>query len=79
MGAFDAHWDAVGAGVSEGDIVNVIGTSTCIIAIAKSTGLIPGVCGVVQGSVHPAYAGIEAGLSGCGAIFDAVAARVTLR
>lgn len=75
VGAFDAHWDAVGAGVSEGDIVNVIGTSTCIIAIAKSTGLIPGVCGVVQGSVHPAYAGIEAGLSGCGAIFDAVAAR----
>ena len=35
VGAFDAHWDAIGAGVAEGDIVNVIGTATCIMAIAK--------------------------------------------
>jgi L-ribulokinase len=75
VGAFDAHWDAIGAGVAEGDIVNVIGTSTCIIAIAGSTGLVPGVCGVVKGSVHPAYMGIEAGLSGCGYIFESIATR----
>ena len=75
VGAFDAHWDAIGAGVAEGDIVNVIGTSTCIIAIAKSAGLVPGVCGVVQGSVHPEYMGIEAGLSACGYIFEAIATR----
>ncbi len=25
VGAFDAHWDAIGAGIAEGDIVNVIG------------------------------------------------------
>ena len=54
VGAFDAHWDAVGAGVRAGDVVNVVGTSTCIIAISEDTRLIPGVCGVVQGSVHPA-------------------------
>ena len=75
VGAFDAHWDAIGAGVTEGDVVNVIGTSTCIIAIAKKAGNVPGVCGVVNGSVHPDYVGVEAGLSACGSIFDAIAAR----
>ena len=75
VGAFDAHWDAIGAGVAEGDIVNVIGTSTCIIAIAKDAGLVPGVCGVVAGSVHPAYMGVEAGLSAVGDIFEAIASR----
>lgn len=75
VGAFDAHWDAVGAGVCEGDVVNVVGTSTCIIAMAKEVNLIPGVCGVVKGSVHPDYFGIEAGLSATGDIFQAIASR----
>ena len=77
VGAFDAHWDAIGAGVADGDVVNVIGTSTCIIAVAKDTGLIPGACGVVRGSVHPDYMGIEAGLSACGDLFEAIASRST--
>ncbi len=75
LGAFDAHWDAIGAGVREGDIVNVVGTSTCIMAIAQQVDLIPGVCGVVKGSIHPDYFGIEAGLSATGDIFEAVARR----
>ncbi len=75
VGAFDAHWDAIGAGVREGDVVNVVGTSTCIMAIAREVGLIPGVCGVVHGSIHPGYFGIEAGLSATGDIFDAIARR----
>ena len=75
VGAFDAHWDAVGSGIREGDVVNVVGTSTCIMAMAKNTGLIPGVCGVVRGSIHPEYFGIEAGLSATGDIFDAIARR----
>jgi L-ribulokinase len=75
VGAFDAHWDAIGAGVHEGDVVNVVGTSTCIMAIARQTELIPGVCGVVQGSIHPRMAGIEAGLSATGDIFEAIARR----
>ena len=37
--------------------------------------LIPGVCGVVPGSVHPNFTGIEAGLSATGDIFDAIARR----
>jgi L-ribulokinase len=75
VGAFDAHWDAIGAGAQEGDVVNVVGTSTCIIAYVKHAELIPGVCGVVQGSVHPQYTGVEAGLSATGDIFSAVARR----
>jgi len=72
VGAFDAHWDAIGSNCREGDVVNVVGTSTCIIAMAKQAELVPGVCGVVPGSVHPGYTGIEAGLSAVGDIFEAL-------
>jgi len=75
VGAYDAHWDAIGAGVKIGDVVNVVGTSTCTMAISDKTTLIPGLCGVVPGSVHPGYTGIEAGLSATGDIFDAIARR----
>src|SRR5438128_1943267 len=75
VGAFDAHWDAIGAGCRSEDIVNVIGTSTCIIGITPSVRLVLGVCGVVQGSVHPQRTGIEAGLSAVGDIFQSIATR----
>jgi L-ribulokinase len=75
VGAFDAHWDAIGAGVKEGDVVNVVGTSTCIVAYAGQPRLVPGVCGVVKGSVHPGFTGIEAGLSAVGDVFNAIATR----
>ena len=75
VGAFDAHWDAIGAGVRLGDVVNVVGTSTCIMAIGEKPELIPGVCGVVEGSIHPGRTGIEAGLSATGDIFEAIARR----
>jgi len=75
VGAFDAHWDAIGAGCRTDDVVNVVGTSTCIIGITPSVNLVPGVCGVVAGSVHPQRTGIEAGLSAVGDIFSAIATR----
>lgn len=75
VGALDAHWDAIGAGIALGDIVNVIGTSTCIMAISQTPTLIPGVSGVVPGSIHPNYVGIEAGLSAAGDIFESIARR----
>jgi L-ribulokinase len=75
VGAFDAHWDAIGAGCRTDDMVNVIGTSTCMIGITPSVNLVPGVCGVVEGSVHPRRTGIEAGLSAVGDIFNAIATR----
>jgi L-ribulokinase len=75
VGALDAHWDAVGAGCQLGDVVNVIGTSACIMALSKEARLIPGVSGIVRGSIHPGYYGIEAGLSAVGSLFDAIAVR----
>jgi L-ribulokinase len=75
VGAFDAHWDAIGSNCREGDVVNVVGTSTCVIAMAHKAELVPGVCGVVPGSVHPQYSGIEAGLSAVGDIFEGIARR----
>jgi L-ribulokinase len=78
VGAFDAHWDAIGAGARLHDLVNVIGTSTCMIGISESEGLVPGLCGIVPGSVHPRYTGVEAGLSATGDIFDAMARRANV-
>jgi len=75
VSAFDAHWDAIGSNCREGDVVNVVGTSTCVIAMAHKAELVPGVCGVVPGSVHPQYSGIEAGLSAVGDIFEGIARR----
>lgn len=73
--ALDAHWDAIGAGIAVGDVVNVVGTSTCVMAIVRQTTPIPGVFGIVPGSIHPAYQGIEAGLSAAGDIFESIARR----
>jgi L-ribulokinase len=75
VGSLDAHWDAIGAGIRLGDVVNVIGTSTCVMAISPRPDLVPGVCGVVPGSIHPHYLGIEAGLSAAGDLFDSIARR----
>ncbi|MCK9560239.1 MAG: ribulokinase [Candidatus Marinimicrobia bacterium] len=72
VGAFDAHMGAVGAGVAVGTLVKILGTSTCDIMIWPNNEKledIPGVCGIVDGSVLGGYYGIEAGQSAVGDIF----------
>jgi len=72
VGAFDAHMGAVGAGCASGKLAKVLGTSTCDLMVAKNTlplKDIPGVCGIVDGSVVAGHYGIEAGQSAVGDIF----------
>jgi len=72
VGAFDAHHGAVGAGVRPGRLVKIIGTSACDILVAPrgaAVADIPGVCGIVPGSVVPGMTSIEAGQSAVGDIF----------
>jgi L-ribulokinase len=73
MGGFDAHYGAVGSGIATGTLVKIIGTSTCDCAIAPVSGdiqNIPGICGIVNGSIMPGYFGIEAGQSAVGDILN---------
>ena len=73
VGAFDAHLGAVGAGIAEGTLVKIIGTSTCDTMVVRNTRRladVPGLCGIVDGSILPGYFGLEAGQSAVGDIFN---------
>ena len=73
IGAFDAHLGGVGSGIGPGTLVKIIGTSTCDMAVSSSTKKlkdIPGICGIVDGSILPGYWGLEAGQSAVGDIFN---------
>ncbi len=72
VGAFDAHHGAVGAGIGPGILVKIIGTSSCDMLVAPADSrlpAIPGICGMVPGSIIPGMIGMEAGQSAVGDIF----------
>jgi L-ribulokinase len=73
IGSIDAHLGAVGAGIRPGTLVKILGTSTCdMLVMPKGEKMpeIPGLCGVVDGSIVPGYYGIEAGQPAVGDIFN---------
>ena len=73
VGAFDAHLGGVASGIRPGTLVKIIGTSTCdmmVVPLGEKLPDIPGLCGIVPGSILPGYYGLEAGQSAVGDIFN---------
>ncbi|GIM98191.1 ribulokinase [Paractinoplanes toevensis] len=70
VGNVDAHVSAPAAqAVEPGQLVAIMGTSTCHVMSADVLREVPGMCGVVDGGIVPGLWGYEAGQSGVGDIF----------
>jgi L-ribulokinase len=70
VGNVDAHVTAHAAkAVEPGQLVAIMGTSTCHVVSAVDRREVPGMCGVVDGGIVPGLWGYEAGQSGVGDIF----------
>jgi L-ribulokinase len=70
VGNVDAHVTAPAAkAIEPGDMLFVMGTSTCQVMVADQPAEIPGMCGVVRGGLVADRWGYEAGQSGVGDIF----------
>ena len=70
VGNVDAHVTPPAAGATEpGQMVAIMGTSTCHVMNGAELAEVPGMCGVVDGGIVPGLWGYEAGQSGVGDIF----------
>ena len=70
VGNVDAHVTAPAASaVDVGQMVAIMGTSTCHVVSSDALAEIPGMCGVVDGGIIDGLYGYEAGQCGVGDIF----------
>lgn len=70
VGNVDAHVTAPAANaVGAGQMVAIMGTSTCHVMNGTQLAEVPGMCGVVDGGITPGLWGFEAGQSGVGDLF----------
>ncbi|AYY11454.1 ribulokinase [Actinobacteria bacterium YIM 96077] len=70
VGNVDAHVTAPAVqAVEPGQMVAIMGTSTCHVMNSDVLGQVPGMCGVVDGGIVAGLWGYEAGQSGVGDIF----------
>ena len=70
VGNVDAHVTVPAAdAVEPGQMVAIMGTSTCHVMNGDTLAEVPGMCGVVRGGIVEGYWGYEAGQSGVGDIF----------
>ena len=66
----DAHVCVAGAGVTRpGQMLAIVGTSTCHMTVSTVEKQVPGICGVVEDGLLPGFLGYEAGQSSVGDIF----------
>jgi L-ribulokinase len=69
-GNIDAHVTAPAAGsIAAGQMLAIMGTSTCHIMNSGTLADVPGICGVVEGGIIAGSYGYEAGQSAVGDIF----------
>src|ERR687890_1508517 len=69
-GNVDAHVTVPAAcAIEPGQLVAIMGTSTCHVMNGETLAEVPGMCGVVNGGITPGLWGYEAGQSGVGDIF----------
>src|SRR3954468_9175329 len=70
VGNVDAHVTVPAANALEpGQMVAIMGTSTCHVMVSDQLGEVPGMCGVVDGGIVAGLWGYVAGQSGVGDIF----------
>jgi L-ribulokinase len=70
VGNVDAHVTSPAAqAIEPGQMLMVMGTSTCHVMNSDSLAEVPGMCGVVRHGITPGFWGYEAGQSGVGDIF----------
>jgi len=64
VGNVDAHVSVPAAGITEpGNMLMIMGTSTCHMVLGEEEKVVPGMCGVVEDGILPGYQGFEAGQS----------------
>jgi len=70
VGNVDAHvTPPAAAAIEPGQMVAIMGTSTCHVMNGERLAVVPGMCGVVDGGIVAGLWGYEAGQSGVGDIF----------
>ena len=64
VGNVDAHVTVPAVGISqEGDMLAIMGTSSCHMLLGSEEKIVPGMCGVVEDGILPGFYGYEAGQS----------------
>ncbi len=80
VGNVDAHVTSAAAdALAPGQLVAIMGTSTCHVLNGAELRQVPGMCGVVLGGISAGAYGYEAGQSGVGDIFGHFAASIAGR
>ena len=70
VGNIDAHVTAPAArAIDPGQLLMIMGTSTCHVVNAEHLAEVPGMCGVVRDGIVPGLYGYEAGQTGVGDVF----------
>lgn len=71
VGNVDAHVSAAAVNVvNPGQMIMIMGTSTCDILISEEERLVPGICGVADDGAIPGYYAYESGQNAVGDIFE---------